>query len=455
MNRTSRDTTVRLSVPTAAELCEEQEYGKQRNSPVVVLPADLIKAARMPGQSSIHPAQSWDNDDVYSLLTDQEAQSPLTCRVDCSYDDVDSQTRQIPDPPPDIWVIVPSRDDGACSPDAASSAKLKEARAFVLRGGRMTEAKLIIAPVEDELYSRSSGIIESDALAEAIVTIVGIGSIGSPVAKALAQAGVRRFRLIDPDRLEVGNIGRHEAPIYHVGRFKTKSMVDILRGKNPACDVETWESEISFRNIDVFRSQIRGSDIVVCGADSHEGRLAVNRLCLDEDTPCVFAGLHRRAYGGQVLFCRPFQGPCLVCHEMASPGSVKDREVSTAKQASRLAYSDKEVPIEPGLANDVAPITTMVTKLVIQYLLQGKTTTLRSLDDDLIAPLYVWWNRREPGTPSGGFKPMGYDAGDLAVLRWYGLPAQRVPTCPCCGDIGAIRADLPGQQREERTDGKD
>jgi hypothetical protein len=70
----------------------------------------------------------------------------------------------------------------------------------------------------------------------------------------------------------------------------------------------------------------------------------------------------------------------------------KDQRVSNPEQARRLTYSDRPVAVEPGLANDISPISNMVTKLAIQELVKGTVTTLRSLDDDLVAPWYLWLN---------------------------------------------------------------
>ena len=77
----------------------------------------------------------------------------------------------------------------------------------------------------------------------------------------------------------------------------------------------------------------------------------------------------------------------------------------------------------------------MVCKLVIQELLKGKETTLRSLDDDLVAPLYLWFNRREKGTDQENWQPLEFDWNGMHVMRWYGVAIPRDPKCPVCGDF--------------------
>jgi hypothetical protein len=88
-----------------------------------------------------------------------------------------------------------------------------------------------------------------------------------------------------------------------------------------------------------------------------------------------------------------------------------------------------------------------VTKLAIQHLIQGQETTLRSLDEDLTASLYLWLNRREADTPFAKLNPMVFGVDEMSILRWYGLPAERNPACPSCGDSTCCRANEVSRAR--------
>ena len=353
---------------------------------------------------------------------------------------------------PSDSVRIVARRSASCSPareNGQHTALCVKARVRSATGWQVASVQLI--PVRDQIFSRFGGIIETGALSDSHVFIAGVGSVGSAVALDLVKAGVGSIDLMDHDRLEVANVARHPSPLSHVGRYKTKSLADVLDEKNPYCDVSTWEEKVTWEDLESVRERIRESDLVVCGLDSHQGRLIINRLCLQENTPCLFAGLRRRAYGGQVLFARPFESMCYQCFILTSPDAVVDREISSEGQAQRLAYTDKPVPIEPGLATDIAPITTMVAKLAIQFLLKGKPTTLRSLDEDLVAALYVWINRRETGSPFADLSPMAFDVEEMSILRWYGLPVQRVPECPACGDPVGKMAEEKGIEIPEES----
>ena len=117
---------------------------------------------------------------------------------------------------------------------------------------------------------------------------------------------------------------------------------------------------------------------------------------------------------------------------------------SQMEEGHQVAYSDRPAPIEPGLGNDIIPINSMVVKLAIQELLKGKPTTLRSLDADLIAPLFLWVNRRDEDSPYAGLEPMAFNTDRFSVMRWYGIPLERFLGCPACGDYAGYMSSRMG-----------
>mmetsp|Transcript_17872 Transcript_17872/g.50339 ORF Transcript_17872/g.50339 Transcript_17872/m.50339 type:complete len:200 (+) Transcript_17872:76-675(+) len=68
---------------------------------------------------------------------------------------------------------------------------------------------VLLQPTKSELYSRSRGLLEVNALASRTVAVFGVGSGGGVVSCELARAGVGRLILLDDDRFELHNIVRH------------------------------------------------------------------------------------------------------------------------------------------------------------------------------------------------------------------------------------------------------
>lgn len=304
--------------------------------------------------------------------------------------------------------------------------------------------RVIVTPAKDSLFSRVKGLYETEVLAEKRVLIIGVGSGGSVCALDLVKQGLRHLILVDPDKLELGNISRHICGISDLGRFKTKAVADVLKNKNPFLDVKTFEIDITKANT-AFRSElIRNVDLVICATDNRKSRLIVNRQCVENNIPCIYGGAFRRAYGGQVLRVVPNKTMCYQCFVSAMPEIVEDYEISNSSQVREIAYSDTpDIPVEPGLSIDIAPISNMISKIAMMELLRGKDHTLTSLYEDLEPSLYLWFNRREPNTQWNSMLVPQMDSIDkMNILRWYGVETQKLDSCPVCGQFCPVGIDV-------------
>jgi len=308
---------------------------------------------------------------------------------------------------------------------------------YVRHGKRWDRDDVLVVPAHGELFSRFRGLLETDAISGKHVLIIGQGSGGAPVTLGLVQSGVMNLTLIDHDVLMVGNIMRHPLGLSDVGRYKTKALADFILQKNPHAKVRTLETQIGWDNIDLLRREVERADLVVGATDNRISKLVINRACVEAGKTLIIGTAFRRAYGGQVLRVRPHRSLCYQCFLDLLPESAQDQEISSIEQAEGLAYTDRPVAIEPGLASDLAPICLLIVKLAIQELIAGIPTTLRSLDEDFAAPLYRWINRREKDTDCERWKPLAFDIDGLHPLRWYGMAIPKHPGCSVCGDYVA------------------
>ena len=320
---------------------------------------------------------------------------------------------------------------------ALKSNNKNDIRGYVLGKDGWVRDEVMIMPVKEQLYSRIDGLIETDKLADKKVLVAGHGSGGSPIDVGLVQSGLGNIIMVDHDRLEVANIMRHVLGLSNVGRFKTLAMADYLRNKNPFLNATTSEIKIDWDNIEFLHGLVKEADLVICATGEQVSKRILNRLCLQEGKDLIIAGAYRRAYGGSVLHVTPGKSLCYQCQRQWFPEETQDEEISNSEQAEGLAYTDRPVPIEPGLASDIQPIANLVTKVSIQTLLKRTETTLWSLDDDLAMPLFLWYNRREKDSPAEKFKPLGAHINGMHVLRWYGVRIPRHPGCVECGDFTA------------------
>ncbi len=402
-------------------------------APLICIAAETLEACQSEGGVLDLGFCRHDDGDAYSSIhvTHRADTVPGTVRTQGTADSADVLQIGKPD---DRVRIIARWDD---------QEKSFRAQGYVHADGVWQEARVDLVPVREELYSRTRGLIETDALAGKTVFVAGAGSGGAPIILELAKQGIGLI-LMDHDRLEVANVVRHPAGLSHVGRYKTKVLAEMVRDKNPYASVATCEDRIDWDTHDRVQDFVRRSDLVICAVDDHDARVILNKICVEENRTLLLAGCFRRAYGGQVLVVKPRRTPCYQCFVQMMPEQIRDQEISSREQAERHAYSDRPVAIEPGLSTDIAPVSLMTTKLAIQILLEGQPTTLRSLDDDLVAPWYLWLNRREPSTDYAQLKPMGFEVDGMHVLRWYGIDIPRAEDCPCCGDFLRVMAEREG-----------
>jgi molybdopterin/thiamine biosynthesis adenylyltransferase len=291
-----------------------------------------------------------------------------------------------------------------------------------------------LIPDAAQVFSRNRGILESGLLASKQVAIVGLGSGGATIAVELAKAGVGKFVLVDQDRLEVHNVGRHVCDLDDLGRRKTHAVRDRILARNPAAEIEILEGDV-VANLARFRELARASDVLIGATDNNRSRRAVNRVALEVGRPAIFGRAFRRACGGDVIRVRPGEGPCYEC---LIAGRSSEEEVSHAGSAQATAYTDVPVRVEPGLALDVAPVALMCARLALQELVRGTGSSLEASEADLRGSLFLWVNRREHQFAQ--WKPMGFGVSGQAPFRWYAARTEQSSACPVCREDAFLDA---------------
>lgn len=331
--------------------------------------------------------------------------------------------------------------DTFVSPDGTIYRATGRCRAAV---GSLQQLPVQIVEVAGALGVRRAGLLETSVLEPRNVAIFGLGTGGIHVALELAKAGVGHFALVDPDRLDVGNVARHQAGISVAGRRKVYVARDLILDKNPGADVQVHAVAAEFETEDLVRGVMSDADLIVCATDGRPSKLFINRMAMAVEKPAVYGGAFRRAYGGQILRVRPKRSPCYQCFVMAMPEEEADREIASVEDAAEVAYSDRPVPIEPGLSLDVAPIALMVARLALHELVMNRADSYAVVERDLAAPWYLWLNRPEPGTPYATWPPLSESSDEMTILRWYGIHFDREPACPVCGDFAAATREAYG-----------
>lgn len=173
-----------------------------------------------------------------------------------------------------------------------------------------------------DLTRRTSSWDFQVLLARARVVLVGVGGVGCTAALGLVMSGVGRLHCVEPDVVELSNLGRQI--LYteeHLGLPKVDVAVERLRAANS--DVEVTGEPTRIESAASLRRLAAGCDVLIMTADHPpEIRTWTNQACASTGTPWVYGGYH----GPQVNLgvYRPGAGPCYECARLAE----RDRDAA-------------------------------------------------------------------------------------------------------------------------------
>jgi adenylyltransferase/sulfurtransferase len=149
--------------------------------------------------------------------------------------------------------------------------------------------------------------------------IVGVGALGAPAARLLAEAGVGTLGLFDPDVVETSNL--HRQPLYDdadVGTPKVEAAAARLRRLVPQVHVETHRARCGAGDAPLFARY----DVDVDGTDSIAAKFALSDAAVAAGVPLVHAGV--LGFRAQVMTIVPGRTACYRCvfEDAPPPGDV-------------------------------------------------------------------------------------------------------------------------------------
>ena len=221
--------------------------------------------------------------------------------------------------------------------------------------------------LEKNLFSRNTGILETDWMMDKCAFRLGCGSVGSLGALELARAGVGTFVLIDNDIVEYHNLCRHQCGVHEVGSFKVDAMKKRILDINPHATVVTCTNIVEEVPKEIYDKYAGKNTIFVGCADNREADVYGNRISMMYGSAYLSAGFWERAFAGEIFYHLPEQHmPCYKC-ALGSGESLSERTTQ-----SRRIYTTEEnlerINFEPGIAVDIDFVTIIATKLAIDIL---------------------------------------------------------------------------------------
>lgn len=230
----------------------------------------------------------------------------------------------------------------------------------------MTECEQEPYSLKLDVFSRNTGILESDIMMKKGAVMIGCGSVGSLAALELAKAGVGRFLLTDNDIFGYHNICRHQCGIYDVGRYKTDALRDRILQINPYAEVKTFNMPIQNVPLDELTAFCNPETIVIGGADNREGDLYGNGIAQQVGMPFMSIGCWERAFAGEIFYCLPTGMPTY--EDFVEVTGVLSGRVTQNRRFYTTEENLKKVAFEPGISVDIDFVTVIAMKLAIDIL---------------------------------------------------------------------------------------
>lgn len=142
------------------------------------------------------------------------------------------------------------------------------------------------------------------------VLIVGAGGLGSNAGHVFVQMGIGRLDFVDPDIVEDSNRNRQRFTADDVGKPKAHALLANL------APYATFATELQgyFGTFQDCASEFRTPDVVLCGVDNDEARVAVARFSVLHYIPVVFIAVSKDGEAFSLFIQRPRQA-CLACRQ--------------------------------------------------------------------------------------------------------------------------------------------
>ncbi len=170
------------------------------------------------------------------------------------------------------------------------------------------------------------------------VILLGLGAVGSWVARQLAASGFEKMILIDADKVEASNLNRSLYTDLDIDKFKIDALAEKLVALNPSMSIDKkYLTATSAESLEEIISCIQGNIIFVNCADMpsvDDTSNWINLACQKTKTPYIIAGgynLHLSLVGMTVI---PGKTACYQCGKITLD-ELQNQELLGLKRLNR------------------------------------------------------------------------------------------------------------------------
>lgn len=266
----------------------------------------------------------------------------------------------------------------------------------------------------------------AETLSGKVVTVIGVGAVGSPLGGLLASFGVGELRLVDPEALAPENVHRHYLGVRHLRRNKAQAMAEELSSRFP-------HLKFPFRKVsvqDLLHAEpefLTEADLIVVALGDETLELRINSL-LRRGPPRIHAWVEPLSLGGHALSCHVSReaSPCFACLYVRDPehGLINRSSLTDAGQIIQRTLA--------GCAGTFSPFSSLDAHRTALEAAQlaGRVLTGAAEESELVT-----WRGNESIFVAEGFRLS--QRGHLLISNSsVSVPGRdlRRPDCAVCGN---------------------
>jgi len=251
-------------------------------------------------------------------------------------------------------------------------------------------------------HSRIEYLLNPEQFSDTKVTIIGLGSGGTPVCDHLVMNGIRNWDLYDMDTLDGVNLVKHPRLRKDIGRPKVEIQKEWILDRNPSAKVNAFAQDV-MSSLDIPTS-ISNSDLVLICPDKKSIREYISDLCVNANTPFVTASVFRTGIGGEIYGYIPNETGCYKCLQLfalKNDSNLTDDDLGLTDEEAKKIYglNDREFRAS-GLSIDIHMIAMIQVRMALSILLRKSKTSLPLLKSNWI----IFGNRPAKGIFSKHFE---------------------------------------------------
>lgn len=325
--------------------------------------------------------------------------------------------------------------DAALFPEEVSHGRHGQSLLFLARGTKTSKKhgnrKSVgsAAPIRAERYDPSTlteRITPLRSLRDATVALIGLGTLGAPLACSLAQAQTGRLRIADGDVVDPGTTVRWPAGLPAAGIEKGAWLAKELMQHYPFVEVTSEPVQIGSTpppgarlpersDQEILQELMHGADLVIEATAADDVSRAVTDVATELGVPQLYLwGID--GHGGVVARVLPGQTGCFHCLSVAlhdgriPPPPAALYPSKTQVQPTSCADTTFVAP-----ASELQPLAVQATRLAFATLTGTDTEGYGEIDDDVFV-----LELREP------------DGRPVPAPRWHAHQLPAIHGCWYC-----------------------